>query len=146
MTRIPKGRTVGKAISWLVAAVLGLSMAGGVALLLARAHPEHVPLALRAYLFPHEEFLDKTSGRLELYFPPPRRYTGTWRQWYRSGEKMLETSYVNGKKHGLETVWAADGQVDYIRRYVGGRLVQTQYYENGKLKATTGPLPGENPF
>ena len=48
--------------------------------------------------------------------------------------KVCETNYANGKKHGTETYFYADGSVESIAHYDFGKKLEDyeRYYQNGQ--------------
>ena len=48
------------------------------------------------------------------------RRVGIYKEWYYSGQLMLEGNYKNGKKDGLWTEWEKDGRLKYRRNYKDG--------------------------
>jgi hypothetical protein len=57
--------------------------------------------------------------------------TSTW--WHKSGVKLGEIPYVNGKAHGVATGWYRNGVKHVEILYVNGKRhgIETWWYENG---------------
>lgn len=67
---------------------------------------------------------------------PPPSYTGTWVRWDMYGRKEAEVGYLDGKRHGLETLWAGDpGRRHREANYSCGTLHGSMkfWHENGQL-------------
>ena len=62
----------------------------------------------------------------------PEIKTSTWL----NGQKMHETPYVNGQRHGLEIWWHLNGQKRHETPYVNGQIhgLATWWYFDGSLR------------
>jgi len=84
----------------------------------------------------------RTKGKVVQFFmnaeffkvEPPKNFTGLWRIYNVIGEIAIETSYKNGKNHGVETIFYDDGQTNWSKFYVDGKIqLQLGYSEKGEL-------------
>jgi len=62
------------------------------------------------------------------------------RYWHENGNKMYETPYVNGKRHGLEIGWYLNGnkhwETEYINDQINGLFIFWYKSEKIKIKET----------
>ncbi len=59
---------------------------------------------------------------------------GTWKEYYENGKISVESEYVGGKLHGLETRWDKEGNKVSVMEYQNGKNLGKQLiYYNGKL-------------
>ncbi|MFT7035719.1 MAG: antitoxin component YwqK of YwqJK toxin-antitoxin module [Cyclobacteriaceae bacterium] len=73
---------------------------------------------------------------------------GDFQSYYKTGEKWINRSYINGKKEGLEIFYHRNGKVWTKREYSNGRLLNILLLQNengnpldaGTLKAGNGKL------
>jgi antitoxin component YwqK of YwqJK toxin-antitoxin module len=63
-------------------------------------------------------------------------YHGLLTGYYQSGQKQVESTYVDGLKYGKETYWYENGQIESIGFYEDGFEVPpyTSFYENGETE------------
>jgi len=61
------------------------------------------------------------------------------RSYYDNGQLCYETSYVNGKKHGLVKWWKYNGQLEYETPFINGKChgLERWWHSNGQLKHET---------
>ena len=50
----------------------------------------------------------------------PQGYTGTWIDYYESGNLMAVIEYMQGKKHGKSMIYRESGSLQRIERYISG--------------------------
>ncbi len=62
--------------------------------------------------------------------------TGHWTYWYKNGQVKMEVDYLNGKKHGEWYQWWDNGNLRIKAIYNNGKLNghNKYWYENGTLK------------
>ena len=64
---------------------------------------------------------------------------GLQTSWYQNGQKKKEITYKDDKAHGLTTSWYENGQKEEEATYKDGKLhgLMTYWYENGQKEAET---------
>ena len=74
------------------------------------------------------------EGELTEGFP-----SGVWKEWYETGEKKAEYSFLNGKEHGIRSVWHQNGSLGEQGSMQFGMQEGDWkiWYENGQLQAQT---------
>lgn len=61
---------------------------------------------------------------------------GILTKWYKTGEKMEETEYVDCKQMGNKKIWARDGWLKYETTNEGnGRSMEIEWYASGQKKS-----------
>ena len=53
---------------------------------------------------------------------------GLWTWWHPNGLKEAEGTYMDGKKHGQETWWHPNGLKQYERTYEDGKMISQEYW------------------
>ena len=84
-----------------------------------------------------EYYKDGQLYKLENYSKKfPYGYKESTTEWYKSGEKMEESTYKDGEIDGLRTRWYENGKKDREVHYKDGKEngLYTTWYENGKKK------------
>lgn len=62
--------------------------------------------------------------------------TGLLTKWYKTGEKMEETEYIDCKPLGNKKVWAIEGWLKYETTSEGsGRTIEIEWYASGQKKS-----------
>ena len=72
-------------------------------------------------------------------------YTGVVVELFPDGQKEREIHIVNGKQHGLETVWYENGQKRMELNFVNGELngLATKWYKNGQKRSEANAVNGQ---
>ena len=77
------------------------------------------------------------SGRLtsEITFKRGKKH-GWEKQWYATGVKWLEGSYINGEKNGISTSYYSNGQKAHLANYLNGKVSgkKTGWYRGGQKR------------
>ena len=73
------------------------------------------------------------SYRIKVEAPP--HFTGRWTAYYVTGQIFHETYYEDGKRHGPDVIYRADGAPRFIGHYVHGLLEgeSISFYPDGHI-------------
>lgn len=97
-------------------------------------------------IYMYQAYVDPWSQGPPNHPRCPRRYTGSWTEWYPNGKKKMEKNLLDGIYHGTpsKTEWYPSGQIKYVMNYDDGRKSYTLWYENGVKQLETDPADGTN--
>lgn len=67
---------------------------------------------------------------------PPPSFTGIWRDYFASGIPCCETTYRQGKRHGLETFYDERGTISRVEPWAEGVQQGTSlgYFSSGRIR------------
>lgn len=74
----------------------------------------------------------RLNGRIEV----DKNYSGKWLSWYRSGAKLLEANFKEGKLNGKSICWYESGAIKSEDECKDDKRhgISIEWYENGVKK------------
>lgn len=93
--------------------------------------------------------LNKNSNSEILKNPSPiikeLPENGIFYEYHKNGQKILEVTYLNGKKDGIEKKWFENGQIKSRVNYLDGKKVGQliTYHSNGQLQGKVNYVDGK---
>ena len=94
----------------------------------------HKKIGVRIEKVKEEEYFENGRQRFVEHYKNGWKKHGLWTIWYANGQKREETNYIDGKKDGLEIWWYENGQKRREVTYKDGDWegLASAWYDNGQ--------------